>query len=136
MQAILITLYVLVALLLIGTVLIQQPKNSAGLFSGSGQSLLGTSGKNFMTRFTTGLAALFMILCLALAILPHTQDPKSSVADLVEKQQQAADKAAAQSAAQAANQAVSAPGSTGVAPSQGAPVPPAAEVPAKGKASK
>ena len=57
-------LFALTALLLIGVILIQQPKTSGGLFAGTGQSLLGTSGKTFWTKFTTILAAVFMGLCL------------------------------------------------------------------------
>jgi|SRR5580658_10203627 preprotein translocase subunit SecG len=83
-------LFVLTALFLIGVVLIQQPKTAGGLFSGTGQSLLGTSGKSFWTKFTTILAGFFMVLCLLMAALPRFQQPKSSVTDIIEKQQQAA----------------------------------------------
>ncbi len=114
MQAILVSLYVLVAILLIGVVLIQQPKNSAGLFSGAGQSLLGTGGKTFMTKFTTALATLFMLLCLVLAVLPRTQKTGSGVADLIQEQQKASDAAAAQ-AAQAAVTGASSRPETGAA---------------------
>ena len=83
-------LFVLTAVFLIGVVLIQQPKTSGGLFSGTGQSLLGTSGKSFWTKFTTILAGFFMALCLLMANLPRFQQPKSSVTDIIEKQQQQA----------------------------------------------
>jgi preprotein translocase subunit SecG len=83
-------LFVVTALFLVGVVLIQQPKTSGGLFSGTGQSLLGTSGKSFWTKFTTILAGFFMALCLLMANLPRFQQPKSSVTDIIEKQQQQA----------------------------------------------
>ncbi len=84
-------LFVFTALLLIGVVLVQQPKTAGGLFSGTGQSLLGTSGKTFWTKFTTILAAVFMALCLLMSIvLPKVDKSGSSVADTIEKQQQAA----------------------------------------------
>jgi preprotein translocase subunit SecG len=89
-------LFALTALLLIGVVLIQQPKTAGGLFSGTGQSLLGTSGKTFWTKFTTILAAVFMGLCLLMSVFPRGEQSQSSVADMIEKQQQAA--AAAQQA--------------------------------------
>src|ERR1039458_6840199 len=111
-------LFVFTAFLLIGVVLIQQPKTAGGLFSGTGQSLLGTSGKSFWTKFTTVLAGVFMALCLLMAALPRYQQPKSSVTDLIEKQQQQA----AQPPAQAA---VSAPAQT--APNAKAPANPAAQ---------
>ena len=90
MSALISILFVVTALLLVGVVLIQQPKTSGGLFSGTGQSLLGTSGKTFWTKFTTVLAIVFMVLCLLLAALPKYQSTGSSVADTIEKQQQAA----------------------------------------------
>jgi preprotein translocase subunit SecG len=82
-------LFVLAALLLIGVILVQQPKTSGGLFAGTGQSLLGTSGKTFWTKATIGLAAFFMFLCIVLSILPRFEKP-SSVTDIIDKQQQAA----------------------------------------------
>jgi preprotein translocase subunit SecG len=94
MYTFIMILFVFTALLLIGVVLIQQPKSAGGgLFAGTGQSLLGTSGKTFWTKFTTILAALFMLLCLGLSVLPRLQGPSSSVADSIEKQQQAAQSA-------------------------------------------
>jgi preprotein translocase subunit SecG len=91
MYTLVMFLFVLTAIILIAVILIQQPKSAGGgLFSGTGQSLLGTSGKTFWTKFTTILAALFMVLCLGLSVLPKLQGPTSSVADTIEKQQQAA----------------------------------------------
>jgi preprotein translocase subunit SecG len=99
-------LFVLTALVLIGVVLIQQPKTSGGLFSGTGQSLLGTSGKTFWMKFTSVLAGVFMLLCLLLYYLPRHEGPQSSVAGIIEKQQQ---EQAAQSSSQPAPQANPAP---------------------------
>ncbi len=98
-------LFVLTALFLIGVVLIQQPKTAGGLFSGTGQSLLGTSGKSFWTKFTTILAGFFMALCLLMAALPRFQQPTSSVTDIIEKQQQQAAPMPAQAAAPGAQSA-------------------------------
>src|SRR5581483_4733097 len=81
-------LFILNALILVGVVLIQQPKTSGGLFSGTGQSLLGTSGKPFWTKFTVILAGVFMVLCVLMAKFPGAQGPQSSVADIIEKQNQ------------------------------------------------
>jgi preprotein translocase subunit SecG len=82
-------LFVLIALLLIAVILIQQPKTSGGLFSGTGQSLLGTSGKTFWTKFTTILAAVFMGFCLLLAVLSKYQQVPNLITDTISKQQQA-----------------------------------------------
>jgi len=104
-------LFVFTAFLLIGVILIQQPKSAGGgLFAGTGQSLLGTSGKTFWTKFTTILAALFMLLCLGLSILPRFQGETSSVADSIVQQQQAAQ--AAQGSQPAASQAPAASSNT------------------------
>ncbi len=117
MSVIINILFVFTALLLIGVVLVQQPKTAGGLFSGTGQSLLGTSGKTFWTKFTTILAAIFMALCLLMSVvLPKVDKSGSSVADTIEKQQKAA----------AAQQQTSAPGvnpQTKPAPVQAAPNP-------------
>lgn len=81
-------LFILNALILVGVVLIQQPKTSGGLFSGTGQSLLGTSGKPFWTKTTIILASVFMLLCLMMVKFPAEQKSQSSVADIIEKQNQ------------------------------------------------
>ena len=100
MSTLLTVLHILVAFLLIGVVLIQEPKSvGGGLFSGTGQSLLGTSGKNFWTRFTTGLAVVFFVLCLGLAALPRNHMSDSSIAEEIQQKQAAA---AAQAAAKPA----------------------------------
>lgn len=87
MSVLLTILFIITALLLIGVVLIQQPKTSGGLFSGTGQSLLGTSGKTFWTKFTTILASVFMLLCLLLGLMP--KEKSNSLADVIAKQQSA-----------------------------------------------
>jgi preprotein translocase subunit SecG len=102
LSAVITVLFVIVALLLIGIVLIQQPKTSGGLFAGTGQSLLGTSGKTFWTKFTTILAAVFMALCLLMAAFPKYQTTESPVAEMIEKQQQQAVQQAAPVASPAA----------------------------------
>ncbi len=82
-------LFIFTALLLIGVILVQQPKTSGGLFAGTGQSLLGTSGKTFWTKTTIGMAAFFMVICFVLSILPKYEKP-TSVTDIIEQQQKAA----------------------------------------------
>jgi protein translocase SecG subunit len=82
-------LFIFTAFLLISVILIQQPKTSGGLFAGTGQSLLGTSGKTFWTKTTIAMAAFFMLLCIVLSVLPKYETP-ASVTDIIEKQQQAA----------------------------------------------
>jgi len=83
-------LFITNAVLLIAIVLIQQPKTAGGLFSGTGQSLLGTSGKSFWTKFTTILAGTFMVLCLLMSFVHRFEQAPSSITGLIEKQQQQA----------------------------------------------
>jgi protein translocase SecG subunit len=88
METILNIFYILVALLLIGIILIQQPKSGgASLFMGTGQSLLGTSARSFWTKFTTVLAVFFMIVCLILDVLPQGVSNQSSVTGIIQHEQ-------------------------------------------------
>jgi preprotein translocase subunit SecG len=119
-------LQVVVALLLICVVLIQEPKSTGGgLFSGTGQSLLGTSGKTFWTKFTTTLAVVFFALCLGLAALPKSRQPGSSIADEIQRRQQETAAAVTQAAPKADGPAAS------KAPAAGVPAPAAAPSGAK-----
>jgi preprotein translocase subunit SecG len=74
---VLIILYVLVCLFLVMVVLLQQGKGAdlAGAFGGGGsQTSFGPrTTTNIMHRMTTGAFVLFVVLCLALAILSGKQ---------------------------------------------------------------
>lgn len=100
MSVVFTILFVLTSILLIGVVLIQQPKTAGGLFSGTGQSLLGTSGKTFWTKTTVVIAVIFMALCVMLGILPRWEQSTthSAVTDLIQKQQAAQSQAQSQAA--------------------------------------
>ena len=77
MTVLLVILYVLVCLFLVMVVLLQQGKGAdlAGAFGGGGsQTSFGPRGNtNIMHRMTTGAFVLFVVLCLALAILSGKQ---------------------------------------------------------------
>ncbi len=77
MSILLVVLYVLVCLFLIMVVLLQQGKGAdlAGAFGGGGsQTSFGPrTTTNIMHRMTTGAFVLFVVLCLALAILSGKQ---------------------------------------------------------------
>ena len=76
MLTILYTLLVLSGILLIIMILLQTGKGAgAGLSIGGGMSQTmfgGSGGKSFFIKFTGGVAAVFMILCLILAKLATT----------------------------------------------------------------
>jgi preprotein translocase subunit SecG len=124
MSVVFTVLFVLTSILLIGVVLIQQPKTAGGLFSGTGQSLLGTSGKTFWTKTTVVIAAVFMVLCLILGLLPRWEQTstRSAVTDLIQKQQAAQ----AQAQAPAANSQAPAPAKAPQPSSNAKPMAPAA----------
>ncbi|WP_372880557.1 preprotein translocase subunit SecG [Psychromonas sp.] len=73
MYEILLVVYLIVALILIGFVLIQQGKGAgmgASFGSGASNTVFGASGAgNFMTRTTAILAVMFFVLSLVLGNL-------------------------------------------------------------------
>ncbi|MFV2073157.1 MAG: preprotein translocase subunit SecG [Thermoanaerobaculales bacterium] len=77
MTVILVLFYVFVCLFLVMVVLLQQGKGAdlAGAFGGGGsQTSFGPrTNTNIMHRMTTGAFVLFVVLCLALAILSGKQ---------------------------------------------------------------
>ena len=88
MNALIIVLTVIdamVALLLIGIVLIQQPKETSlggSAFGGVGDSVFGGHAADHITKITVVLASIFLILTLVLAIITgHRTDDSTSLID-------------------------------------------------------
>lgn len=81
MQTVITVFHVIGALLLIIVILLQAGKGAAmgsGLGGGSSQTMFGSSGAgNFLTKFTTGLAILFMVTSLTLAMLSTKKESRS-----------------------------------------------------------
>ena len=88
MDTIINVIHVVAALSLILTVLLQAGKGAAmgsGLGAGSSQTMFGSSGAgNFLTKFTTGIAILFMVTSLTLAVF-STKKKSSSLIQQVEE---------------------------------------------------
>jgi preprotein translocase subunit SecG len=88
MDTIINAIHIIAALSLILTVLLQAGKGAAmgsGLGAGSSQTMFGSSGAgNFLTKLTTGIAILFMITSLTLAVF-STQKKSSSLIQGVEE---------------------------------------------------
>ena len=88
MDTIINVIHVIAALSLILTVLLQAGKGAAmgsGLGAGSSQTMFGSSGAgNFLTKLTTGIAILFMVTSLTLAVF-STQKKSSSLIQGVEE---------------------------------------------------
>ena len=82
MDTIINVIHVIAALSLILTVLLQAGKGAAmgsGLGAGSSQTMFGSSGAgNFLTKLTTGIAILFMVTSLTLAVF-STQKKTNSL---------------------------------------------------------
>lgn len=70
MESLLLVIYILVCLVLIVVVLLQRSKEGFTGLYGGGESLLGVKGTaTFLHKLTIGLAVVFMVLSLVLAII-------------------------------------------------------------------
>ena len=74
LSVVLLVFFVIVAILLILLVLAQNEEGEGlgGIFAGGGGSAFGSRSGNVMTRATTVLGALFLIISLGLALLHRT----------------------------------------------------------------
>jgi len=74
LSTVLLVFFVLVAILLILLVLIQTEEGDSlgGIFAGSSGSAFGSRSGNVLTRTTTVLGSLFLIISLGLALLNRT----------------------------------------------------------------
>lgn len=88
MYTLITVLHVFATLFLILVILLQTGKGSAmgsGLGAGSSQTMFGASGAgNVLTKITTGVAVLFMVTSLTLAVLGSKRE-SSSVLTSVEQ---------------------------------------------------
>ena len=88
MNTIINLIHVVAALSLILTVLLQSGKGAAmgsGLGAGSSQTMFGSSGAgNFLSKLTTGIAILFMVTSLTLAVF-STKKKSSSLIQGIEE---------------------------------------------------
>jgi preprotein translocase subunit SecG len=74
LSTVLLVFFVIVAIFLILLVLIQTEEGDSlgGIFAGGGGSAFGSRAGNVLTRATTVLGALFLIISLGLALLNRT----------------------------------------------------------------
>ena len=91
MDTIINAIHIVAALSLILTVLLQAGKGAAmgsGLGAGSSQTMFGSSGAgNFLTKLTTGIAILFMITSLTLAVFSTQKKSRSLIQGVEEPAQ-------------------------------------------------
>ena len=86
MENIILTIHIILAILLIGSVLMQKSEGGAlGIGSGSDSLMSSRSAGNFLTKFTSIVALLFVITSISLTAI-HREDSKSnSVIDKIAK---------------------------------------------------
>lgn len=94
----LIIIHVLVSIFLVFVVLLQTGRGAelGAAFGGMGQSTSGRGKSTFITKFTTGLAVIFMSTSLSLAFLSSEQPTQSVLSGQITEQvqqEQAADTA-------------------------------------------
>ncbi len=88
MENIILTIHIILAVLLIGSVLMQKSEGGAlGIGTGSDSLMSSRSAGNFLTKFTSIVALLFVITSISLTAI-HREDSKSnSVIDKIEKKE-------------------------------------------------
>ncbi|PIQ99416.1 MAG: preprotein translocase subunit SecG [Nitrospinae bacterium CG11_big_fil_rev_8_21_14_0_20_45_15] len=86
METLLNVLHIFGTLFLILVILLQTGKGAAmgsGLGAGSSQTMFGSAGAgNFLSKLTAGVAILFLVTSLSLAILSSKKDSKSVIGDI------------------------------------------------------
>ena len=86
MENIILIIHVVIAVLLIGSVLLQRSEGGAlGIGSGNESLMSSRSAGNFLTKFTTIMAILFIATSIALTIIHKKSNPSGSIIDKIEK---------------------------------------------------
>jgi len=85
-ENIILTIHVILAVLLIGSVLLQKSEGGALGIGGGSDSLMSSRGAgNFLTKFTSVVALLFIITSISLTAINKTETKGNSVLDKIEK---------------------------------------------------
>lgn len=86
MENIIITVHVILAILLIGSVLMQKSEGGALGIGGGSDSLMSSRGAgSFLTKFTSIVALLFIITSISLTVIHRGENKSGSVLDKIEK---------------------------------------------------
>ena len=86
MENIILIIHVVIAVLLIGSVLLQRSEGGAlGIGSGNESLMSSRSAGNFLTKFTTIMAILFIATSISLTIIHKKANPSGSIIDKIEK---------------------------------------------------
>jgi len=85
-EKIILTIHIILAVLLIGSVLLQKSEGGAlGIGSGSDSLMSSRSAGDFLSKFTTVIAILFIITSISLTAMSKKNINKGSVLDKIEK---------------------------------------------------
>jgi len=86
MENIILIIHVIIAILLIGSVLLQRSEGGAlGIGAGNDNLMSSRTAANFLTKFTSLMAVFFIITSISLTIIHKKQKPSGSIMDKIEK---------------------------------------------------
>ena len=86
MENIILIIHVVIAVLLIGSVLMQSSEGGAlGIGTGDSALMSSSSASNFLTKFTSVLAIFFIITSISLTIIPQQYKPTGSIIDEIDQ---------------------------------------------------
>lgn len=90
MYSFLAIVHIVISMVLIAIVLMQtkQSMNLSGMFGGASQSALGSQPQSVLSKLTTVLAIIFMLLAVLFAVVPRSEDGILSPESIPEGQQQ------------------------------------------------
>jgi preprotein translocase subunit SecG len=85
-EKIILIIHIILAVLLIGSVLLQKSEGGAlGIGSGSDSLMSSRSAGDFLSKFTTVIAILFIVTSISLTAMNKKNINKGSVLDKIEK---------------------------------------------------
>ena len=86
METLLLIVHIILAILLIGSVLLQKSDGGALGIGGNSDNLMSSrSAGNFLTKFTAVLAFLFIITSISLTIINKKDTSQKSIIDKIEQ---------------------------------------------------
>ena len=86
METLLLVIHITLAILLIGSVLLQKSDGGALGIGGNSDNLMSSrSAGNFLTKFTTVLAFLFIITSISLILINKKDSSQKSIIDKIEQ---------------------------------------------------
>ncbi|MFM7944041.1 MAG: preprotein translocase subunit SecG [Candidatus Fonsibacter sp.] len=86
METLLLIIHIILAILLIGSVLLQKSDGGALGIGGNSDNLMSSrSAGNFLTKFTAVLAFLFIITSISLTLINKKDTSQKSIIDKIEQ---------------------------------------------------